>query len=117
MSFNLKIADQINYNGDGLVSAIAQQHNTDELLMLAWMNKESLIKTLETNNIYYWSRSRNKLWRKGETSGNCQSLVEFRFDCDKDCILLLVNQIGPACHTGRQNCFYHAVRNNKLVIN
>ena len=81
------------------------------------LNKESLIKTLETNNIYYWSRSRNKLWRKGETSGNFQSLVEFRFDCDKDCILLLVNQIGPACHTGRQNCFYHAVRNNKLVIN
>ena len=81
------------------------------------MNKESLIKTLETNYIYYWSRSRNKLWRKGETSGNFQSLVEFRFDCDKDCILLLVNQIGPACHTGRRNCFYHAVRNNKLVIN
>ena len=117
MSFNLKIADQINYNVDGLVSAIAQQHDTGEVLMLAWMNKESLIKTLETNNIYYWSRSRNKLWRKGETSGNFQSLVEFRFDCDKDCILLLVNQIGPACHTGRQNCFYYAVRNNKLVIN
>ena len=69
MSFNLKIADQINYNGDGLVSAIAQQHDTGEVLMLAWMNKESLIKTLETNNIYYWPRSRNKLWRKGETSG------------------------------------------------
>ena len=116
MSFNLKIADQINYNVDGLVSAIAQQHDTGEVLMLAWMNKVSLIKTLETNNIYYWSRSRNKLWRKGETSRNFQSLVEFRFDCDKDCILLLVNQIGPACHTGRRNCFYHAVHNNKLVI-
>ena len=116
MSFNLKIADQINYNVDGLVSAIDQQHDTGEVLMLAWMNKESLIKTLETNNIYYWSRSRNKLWRKGETSKNFQSLVEFRFDCDKDCILLLVNQIGPACHTGKQNCFYNAVNNNKLVI-
>jgi len=117
MSFNLKIVDQIKYNGDGLVSAIAQQHDTGEVLMLAWMNKESLIKTLETNNIYYWSRSRNKLWRKGETSGNFQSLVEIRFDCDKDCILLLVNQIGPACHTGRQNCFYYVVRDNKLIIN
>ena len=116
MSFNLKIADQINYNSDGLVSAIAQKHDTGEVLMLAWMNKESLIKTLETNNIYYLSRSRNKLWIKCETSRNFQSLVEFRFDCDKDCILLLVNQIGPACHTGRQNCFYHAVHNNKLVI-
>ena len=117
MSFNSKIVDQIKFNGDGLVSAIAQQHDTGEVLMLAWMNKESLIKTLETNNIYYWSRSRNKLWRKGETSGNFQSLVEIRFDCDKDCILLLVNQIGPACHTGRQNCFYYAVHDNKLIIN
>jgi phosphoribosyl-AMP cyclohydrolase len=117
MSFNSKIVDQIKFNGDGLVSAIAQQHDTGEVLMLAWMNKESLIKTLETNNIYYWSRSRSKLWRKGETSGNFQRLVEFRFDCDKDCILLLVNQIGPACHTGRQNCFYYAVRDNKLIIN
>ena len=117
MSFNSKIANQIKFNGDGLVSAIAQQHDTGEVLMLAWMNKESLIKTLETNNIYYWSRSRSKLWRKGETSGNSQSLVEFRLDCDKGCILLLVNQIGPACHTGRQNCFYYAVRDNKLIIN
>ena len=117
MSFNSKIVDQIKFNGDGLVSAIAQQHDTGEVLMLAWMNKESLIKTLETNNIYYWSRSRNKLWRKGETSGNFQSLVEIRFDCDKDCILLLVNQIGSACHTGRQNCFYYVVRDNKLIIN
>ena len=117
MSFNSKIVDQIKFNGDGLVSAIAQQNDTGEVLMLAWMNKESLIKTLETNNIYYWSRSRNKLWRKGETSGNFQSLVEFRFDCDKDCILLLVNQNGPACHTGRQTCFYYTVRDNKLIIN
>ena len=117
MSFNSKIVDQIKYNSNGLVSAIAQQHDTGEVLMLAWMNKESLIKTLETNNIYYWSRSRNKLWRKGETSGNFQSLVEIRFDCDKDCILLLVNQIGPACHTGRQNCFYYTVRDKKLIIN
>ena len=117
MSFNSKIVDQIKFNGDGLVSAIAQQHDTGEVLMLAWMNKVSLIKTLETNNIYYWSRSRNKLWRKGETSGNFQSLVEIRFDCDKDCILLLVNQIGPTCYTGRQNCFYYTVRDNKLIIN
>jgi phosphoribosyl-AMP cyclohydrolase len=107
---DLSILEKIKYNDSGLVPAIAQQHDSGEVLMLAWMNMESIKKTLLTNQVCYWSRSRQKLWRKGETSGNEQKLIELRFDCDQDAILLLVEQKGPACHTGRRNCFYNIAK-------
>lgn len=110
------ILAEIKYNESGIVPAIAQQYNTGEVLMLAWMNRQSIQETLETGNVCYWSRSRSELWRKGETSGNRQKLVEFRFDCDDDAILLLVDQSGPACHTGKPSCFYKSL-NDKFVVN
>jgi phosphoribosyl-AMP cyclohydrolase len=110
-----KILDAIKFNADGLVAAIAQQHNTGEVLMMAWMNPESVTETLATGQVCYFSRSRQKLWRKGETSGQQQKLVEMRIDCDGDTLLLLVDQKGVACHTGRRNCFYTAVRGGELV--
>ena len=94
------------FNADGLVPAIAQQHDTGEVLMLAWMNAEALRLTLATGTVTYWSRSRNHLWRKGETSGQTQQLVQLRLDCDADSLLLLVDQAGVACHTGRRSCFF-----------
>lgn len=104
------------YNSDGLIPAIAQQHDTGEVLMMAWMNGESLRETLERGRVCYWSRSRQKLWRKGESSGQVQLLKEMRFDCDGDTILLLVDQTGPACHTGRRSCFYNAVRGDRVEV-
>lgn len=98
------------WDSRGLLPAIAQDAATAEVLMLAWMNEASLRETLETGRVCYWSRSRAALWRKGETSGHVQRLVELRFDCDRDCLLLLVEQTGPACHTGRRSCFFTAVR-------
>jgi phosphoribosyl-AMP cyclohydrolase len=109
------ISDVIAFNADGLVPAIAQQHDTGEVLMMAWMNADSIAETLATNRVCYWSRSRGKLWRKGETSGHAQRLTEMRVDCDGDTLLLLVDQTGPACHTNRPNCFYRAVRDGELV--
>jgi len=97
---------EIAYNAQGLVPAIAQQHDTGEVLMLAWMNAESVAETLATGRVCYWSRSRQALWRKGETSGNIQRLVEMRLDCDGDAVLLRVEQTGPACHTGERSCFF-----------
>ncbi len=94
----------------GLVPAIAQQHDSGEVLMLAWMNREALMETLATGRVCYWSRSRQRLWRKGETSGQVQHLVELRIDCDGDAILLRVAQTGVACHTGRRSCFYRALK-------
>ena len=111
-----KLIEIIKFNKDGLVPAIAQQHDTGEVLMLAWMNTESIQQTLETNQVCYWSRSRQKLWRKGETSGNTQKLKEFRYDCDEDTILLMVDQNGSACHTGRRNCFYRVAKNKSGEI-
>jgi len=99
----------------GLIPAIAQQHDTGEVLMVAWMNKESLAETLATGRVCYYSRSRKALWRKGETSGQVQMLVDIRLDCDGDTILLLVDQQGVACHTGRRNCFYRAPRGETLA--
>ncbi len=98
--------DLVRFNEDGLVPAIAQQHDTGEVLMMAWMNRASLEETLETGRVCYWSRSRRDYWRKGESSGQVQSLVEARVDCDGDALLLLVDQKGVACHTGRRSCFY-----------
>ncbi|WP_110687328.1 phosphoribosyl-AMP cyclohydrolase [Salinicola aestuarinus] len=97
---------QAKWNAEGLVPAIAQQHDSGEVLMMAWMNGPALRETLETGQVCYWSRSRQAFWRKGESSGQHQRLVEARFDCDGDTLLLKVDQSGPACHTGRRNCFY-----------
>ena len=103
------------WDSRGLIPAIAQEAATGEVLMLAWMNEASLRETLETGRVCYWSRSRAAFWRKGETSGHVQRLVELRFDCDRDCLLLLVEQEGPACHTNRRSCFYTAVREGEAV--
>ncbi|MGB3917210.1 MAG: phosphoribosyl-AMP cyclohydrolase [Thiothrix litoralis] len=108
--------DALKYNADGLIPAIAQQHDTHEVLMMAWMNRESIEETLQTGRVCYWSRSRNKFWRKGESSGQMQVLKELRIDCDADTILLLVDQTGPACHTGRRSCFYNKVEGDQVII-
>ena len=100
----------------GLLPAIAQDHATGEVLMLAWMNLTALDETLATGRVCYWSRSRGALWRKGESSGQVQMLQELRIDCDGDTLLLLVDQTGPACHTGRRNCFYNAVRGERVEV-
>ena len=99
----------LTFNDAGLIPAIAQDVDSKEVLMLAWMNAQSIAQTLETGRATYWSRSRQAFWIKGETSGHVQELVELRFDCDRDCLLVLVRQTGPACHTGRRNCFFTAV--------
>ena len=109
------ILDAISFDANGLVPAIAQQHDTGEVLMMAWMNRESVAETLVTGRVCYFSRSRGKLWRKGESSGQQQRLVELRLDCDGDTVLLLVDQVGVACHTGRRNCFFLAARDGALV--
>ena len=104
------VIDAITFDSNGLVPAIAQQHDTGEVLMMAWMNTDSVAETLDTGRVCYWSRSRQSLWRKGESSGQIQQLVEMRIDCDADTLLLLVDQTGVACHTGRRSCFFRAVR-------
>ena len=106
---------EIKFDADGLVPAIAQQHDTGEILMVAWMNREAVRVTLEEGRACYWSRSRKALWRKGETSNQIQILKEFRIDCDGDTVLLLVEQEGVACHTGRRNCFFRAWRDDGWV--
>jgi phosphoribosyl-AMP cyclohydrolase len=103
------------FNNDGLIPVIAQQHDTGEVLMLAWMNRAALDETIATGRVCYYSRSRGKLWRKGESSGQIQKLVELRLDCDGDTILALVDQTGVACHTGRRNCFFSALRDGEWV--
>ncbi|WP_171134794.1 phosphoribosyl-AMP cyclohydrolase [Ruegeria sp. HKCCD7221] len=100
----------LKYNDAGLIPAIAQDETSGEVLMMAWMNAEAVEKTLETGRVTYWSRSRQSFWIKGESSGHTQELVDFRVDCDRDCLLVLVHQTGPACHTNRRSCFYTAVR-------
>jgi len=109
------VLSAIAFDSQGLVPAIAQQHDTGEVLMLAWMNHEAVAETLETGRVCYFSRSRNALWRKGEISGQVQHLRELRVDCDGDTLLLLVDQHGVACHTGRRSCFFRAVRDGALV--
>ena len=107
---------ELKLDANGLIPAIAQQHDSGEVLMMAWMNAASLRESLETGRVCYWSRSRQKLWRKGESSGHTQRLVECRVDCDGDTLLLLVDQTGPACHTNRRSCFYRAVRDGGLAV-
>ncbi|HWD59403.1 MAG TPA: phosphoribosyl-AMP cyclohydrolase [Stellaceae bacterium] len=106
---------EIKFDADGLVPAIAQQHDTGEILMVAWMNRDAVRVTLTEGRACYWSRSRQALWRKGETSNQVQWLKEFRLDCDGDTVLLLVDQDGVACHTGRRNCFFRAWRDGIWV--
>ncbi len=100
----------LRYDERGLIPAIAQDAGDGAVLMMAWMNEASIRETLETGRAVYWSRSRAELWRKGDTSGHVQRLVDLRVDCDRDCLLLVVEQTGPACHTDRRSCFYTAVR-------
>jgi phosphoribosyl-AMP cyclohydrolase len=109
--------DDIGWNSDGLIPTIAQDADTGLILMVAWMNREALELTVEENRAVYWSRSRQKLWRKGEQSGHEQQLLELRLDCDNDVIILKVNQIGGlACHTGRASCFYRVLRDGQWQI-
>ena len=103
------------YDSRGLIPAIAQDAASGQVLMMAWMNAEAVARTLETGRVTYWSRSRGAFWVKGETSGHVQRLVEMRVDCDRDCLLVTVDQTGPACHTNRRSCFYTAVRGGEEV--
>ena len=105
----------LTYNDAGLLPAIAQDAESGEVLMLAWMNAESITRTLETKRVTYWSRSRQAFWIKGETSGHTQELVDMRIDCDRDCLLLVIKQTGPACHTGRHSCFYTSVQDDAEI--
>ena len=104
----------ITFDAQGLVPAIAQQHDSGEVLMMAYMDRHAVEETMRTGRVCYWSRSRQAPWRKGDTSGHIQTLVDFRVDCDGDTVLVLVEQTGVACHTGRHNCFFRAVRGNRL---
>ena len=106
---------RLNYDANGLIPCIAQEAATGEVLMFAWMNAESVAQTLKTGRVTYWSRSRQSFWVKGESSGHTQRLIELRIDCDRDCLLALVAQEGPACHTNRRSCFYTAVRGGEEV--
>jgi phosphoribosyl-AMP cyclohydrolase len=105
---------EIRFDPQGLVPAIAQQHDTGEILMMAWMDRDAVAETMRTGRVCYWSRSRKAPWRKGDTSGHIQTLVDFRVDCDGDTLLVLVDQTGVACHTGRHNCFFRAIRDGAL---
>lgn len=108
--------ESIKWTEAGLVPAIAQDAESGQVLMMAWMNKASLETTLETGEVTYWSRSRGEFWRKGATSGHLQTLVSLAVDCDRDCILMQVHQIGAACHTGRRHCFFTEIRDGAEVI-
>lgn len=112
MSFD---PSSLTYNADGLLPAVAQDAASGEVLMLAWMNAEAVARTLETGRVTYWSRSRAAFWVKGETSGHTQELVEMRVDCDRDTILVRVNQTGAACHTGRRTCFFTGVETGEEI--
>ena len=106
--------DEINFGPDGLIAAIAQQHDTGEVLMMAWMDRDAVAETMRTGRACYWSRSRQAPWRKGDTSGHIQTVVDLRVDCDGDTLLVLVDQTGVACHTGQHNCFFRAIRGGAL---
>ena len=108
--------DEVRWNGDGLIAAVAQEISTGRVLTVAWMNREALKQTVETKHAVYWSRSRNRLWRKGEESGHAQKVLEVRLDCDADAVLLRVEQTGGiACHTGRESCFFRKLENGSWL--
>lgn len=110
-----RLLEAVRFDARGLVPCIAQQHDTGEVLMMAWMNRDAVEETLATGRVCYFSRSRGGLWRKGETSGQQQRLVDLRVDCDGDTLLALVDQTGVACHTGRRTCFFRALRSGVLA--
>lgn len=112
---NSEFINSLKFDDKGLIPVIAQQHDTGEILMQAYMNAEAISETLRTGRVTYWSRSRQSFWIKGETSGNIQELVDFRVDCDRDSVLVMVNQTGPACHTNRRSCYYTAFRKGDEV--
>jgi phosphoribosyl-AMP cyclohydrolase len=105
----VEILDQLKFDSDGLIPAVVQDAENGEVLMVAWMNRDSVEKTITSGNTCFWSRSRQKFWIKGETSGHFQKVKEIRFDCDKDCLLVKVEQIGAACHDGYRSCFYRTI--------
>jgi phosphoribosyl-AMP cyclohydrolase len=109
-------ASTLVYDAKGLIPVVAQDHASGDVLMVAWMNAEAVSRTLDSGQVTYWSRSRAAFWVKGESSGHTQQLVEMRIDCDRDCLLVLVRQIGPACHTNRPNCFFTAIRDGAEVV-
>ena len=112
----MSFLDEVPWNGDGLIAAVAQDARSGRVLTVAWMNRQALQETSERGEAVYWSRSRNKLWRKGEQSGHVQKVREVRIDCDADAILLKVDQVGGiACHTGRESCFFRKLENGKWV--
>lgn len=117
MTIYLTLLDEVTFNADGLVPVIVQQHDSGEVLMMAWMNLESLEETITTGRMCYWSRSRQCLWRKGESSGQVQQLLALILDCDGDTLLAKVEQQGVACHTGRRSCFYKTLQENAWVNN
>ena len=110
-----RLLDQVRFNSDGLIAVLAQDHETNQILMLAWMNRDALGATLKTGDVVYYSRSRKKLWRKGESSGQVQKMVEICLDCDRDAVLIRVIQTGVACHTGRKSCFSWQIQGNRWV--
>ncbi|TLP64332.1 phosphoribosyl-AMP cyclohydrolase [Parasedimentitalea maritima] len=112
MSFD---PSSLTYNEAGLIPCIAQDEESGEILMMAWMNAESVSRTLQTNKVTYWSRSRRSFWVKGESSGHVQQLIDLRVDCDRDCLLAVVRQTGPACHTNRRSCFYTSIQKDEEV--
>lgn len=116
-SLTMSVLDCLNYNADGLIPAIIQDHENGQVLMMAWMNKESLAKTLETGKCTYWSRSRQSFWLKGETSGHYQYVKLISVDCDQDCLLIQVDQIGAACHENYRSCFYRDIDGDDLKVN
>jgi phosphoribosyl-AMP cyclohydrolase len=108
--------DQLKYDSNGLIPAIIQESGTGRVLMMAWMNRESLAKTIETKKTWFWSRSRQKFWLKGETSGHVQHVKNISFDCDGDCILIEVEQIGAACHEGYKSCFFRSIEGENVKV-
>jgi phosphoribosyl-AMP cyclohydrolase len=109
-----QVVKELVFDENGLIPVIAQQHDTGEVLMFAWMNRDAVATSLSEGRAVYYSRSRKGLWRKGESSGQVQALIEFRWDCDNDVVLLQVDQTGVACHTGRRSCFFNAVRDGEI---
>ena len=112
----MRIPDNLKYDEKGLIPAVIQDHRTGEVLMVAYMNEMSLRKTVETGLTWFWSRSRQKYWQKGETSGNVQRVLEILYDCDGDVLLVKVKQSGPACHTGNRTCFYRSFTNDESGV-
>jgi len=112
----MKTLEQLKYDSNGLIPAIIQEQSSGRVLMMAWMNKDSLQKTIETGKTWFWSRSRKKFWMKGETSGHVQTVKDVSFDCDADCVLIQVEQVGAACHEGYKSCFFRSIREDEPKI-